>query len=343
MNVRGRLARLLLVIAYCVALTLTGTVGYMIIEGWSFSDAFYMTAITVTAVGYHEVHPMTSGGAGQYWTMALVAGGLTGLGMWFALVTAFLVEMDIGTRYKRRKTMQKLSRTKDHVIVCGGGRMGRQVLHELREAQTPCVLVERDGDVISSLRREWPDLPIVRDDATKDPVLREARVENATALVSCLSSDTNNLFVCLSARDLNPDLIVVARAEDEAVHAKMQRAGANHVVSPNVTGGHWVASVLARPAVASFLDVATPGNRLSRHLQQVTVRDGSTVAERTLAEAQIPANTGLVVLAVHRASASPDEIVFNPGADTRLRAGDAVIVLGDEDQIQRLERYLAPE
>lgn len=342
-GVRTRLPRLLFVLGYCVVLTAVGVVGYMILEGWSFADALYMTAITVTAVGYHEVAPLASGGWGQYWTMALVAGGLTGLGMWFALVTAFLVEMDIGTKYKRHRAMVELNRTKDHVIVCGGGQMGRQVIQELREAGMRCVVVERDGDVVAALRKKWPDLLVVRDDATRDSVLREARIAEAATLVSCLSSDTDNLFVCLSARDLHPGLVVVARAEHEAVTAKMQRAGADYVVSPSVTGAHWVASVLARPAVASFLDVATPGSSPRRRLEQVAVGEGSPAAGTTLAESRIPQETGLVVLAVQPDQASPADTVFNPVASTRLAVGDAVIVLADRAETQRLKAYLAAD
>lgn len=341
-SARDKLPRLLFVMGYCVVLTVVGTVGYMILEGWSLPDALYMTAITVTAVGYHEVAPLASGGAGQYWTMALVAGGLTGLGMWFALVTAFLVEIDIGTKYKRRKAMNELSRMKEHVIVCGGGQMGAQVIQELREAGMLCAVVERDGDAVAALLKRWPDQPVVRDDATQDAALREARIADAAALVSCLSSDTDNLFVCLSARDLHPGLVVVARAEHQAVTAKMQRAGADYVVSPNVTGAHWVASVLARPAVASFLDVATPGSSPRRRLEQVEVGVGSKVAGLPLAEARIPQETGLVVLAVQKADAAPAETIFNPGASTRLEAGDDVIVLADRGETRRLKAYLAP-
>ena len=148
--------------------------------------------------------------------------------------------------------------------------------------------------------------------------------------------------MCLSARDLHPGLVVVARAEHQAVTAKMQRAGADYVVSPNVTGAHWVASVLARPAVASFLDVATPGSSPRRRLEQVEVGVGSKVAGLPLAEARIPQETGLVVLAVQKADAAPPETIFNPRASTRLEAGDDVIVLADRGETQRLKAYLAP-
>lgn len=332
-------SRLLFVLGYFVALTIVGTVGYVEIEGWSWEDSLYMTVTTETAVGFNEVHPLSS--AGRYWTMLVLGGGLTGLGMWFALVTSWVVRMDVGKRYKRRRTMKKASRCKDHVVVCGVGTMGRQVVSELQEAGKPCVLVESDGAAVRALRKTWPGALVVEDDATDDGVLREAGIENAMGLVACLSSDTDNLFVCLSARHLNPALVVVVRAEGDAVVAKMRRAGADHVVSPTVTGAIWVASVLARPSVASFLGVAAPGPQLSRHLEQVAVRPGARLAGATLAQARIPSETGMVVIALRKADSGTDEIAFNPGADTTLEPGDDLIVMGTDDQIRKLREYLS--
>ncbi len=338
-GLRPGTSRLLLVIVYFTLLTVVGAIGYMAVEGWSWRDALYMTAITLTAVGFHEVHPLTEGG--RYWTMGLLAGGLTGLGMWFALVTSFVVRMDIGNAYKRRKTMQKINRIKGHMIVCGGGRMGRQVMQELDGAKKPHVLIEQDRTTIESLRKTQPDALIIHDDATQDRVLREAGIEKAAGLVSCLSSDTDNLFVCLSARHLNRDLVVVARAEGKPATAKMYRAGADHVVSPNVTGAIRVASVLARPAIASFLDIAVPGGQRSRRLEQATVGAKSKVAGRTLADADLPSKTGMIIIAIRKRGAEPGEIIFNPNASTLLNAGDDVIVMGSDDQIRSLREYLS--
>ena len=332
-------SRLLFVLGYFVALTVVGTVGYMEIEGWSWEDSLYMTVTTETAIGFNEVHPLSSGG--RYWTMLVLGGGLTGLGMWFALVTSWVVRMDVGKRYKRRRTMKRASRCRDHVVVCGVGAMGRRVAHELQEARKPCVLVEHDQAAVRALRKSWSDALIVEDDATNDGVLREAGIENAMGLVACLSSDTDNLFVCLSARHLNPALVVVVRAEGDAATAKMRRAGADHVVSPNVTGAIWVASVLARPSVASFLGAAAPGPQLSRHLEQVTVGRDARLAGTTLAQARIPSKTGLVVIALRKAESSTDDLAFNPGADTTLEPGDDLIVMGTGDQIRNLREYLS--
>ena len=162
-----------------------------------------------------------------------------------------------------------------HVIICGGGNMGQQIMRELAGADKACVVIERHADAIESLREINPDAAIVEEDATRDRVLREAGIGRATALVTCLSADTDNLFVCLSARDLNARLVIVARAEGKSTTAKMYRAGADHVVSPNRTGAVWVASVLVRPSVASFMDLSEKGRHLSRHIDQATVGVGS--------------------------------------------------------------------
>ena len=331
-------SQVLMVGAYLLALVIAGTIGYHWIEGWNWADSFYMTVITVTAVGYHEVYPLSQ--AGRYWTTFLLAGGLTGLGMWFALVTASLVRMDLRNQYRKRKTMKGLARMRNHVIVCGGGRMGLQVMHELRDASQDFVLIERDEDAIRSIRRLWPQAIIVEGDATKDRVLKEAGIDRAKGLVTCLSADTDNLYVCLSARHLNHDLVLIARAEGKPSIEKMYRAGANHVVSPNVTGAVWVASVLVRPSVASFLDVTAPGSHLSRRIDHATVGSGSRVAGKTLAEARIPAETGLLVVAIRKEDHDHDDVMLNPPADTRLDPGDNVIVLGDEEQVRKLRAYV---
>ena len=333
---RGSQVRM--IVAFFIALTLVGAVGYHWIEGWNWADSFYMTVITITAVGYHEVHPLTQ--AGRYWTTFVLAGGLTGLAAWFALITAAMVRMDLGNQYRRRKTRKEISRMRDHVIVCGGGRMGVQVVQELQDAGQPFVLVERDGEVIRALRRALPDVRVLEDDATRDRALEEAGIKRAKGLVSCLSADADNLYVCLSARHLNADLVLITRAEGEHAIDKMRRAGATHVVSPNVAGAVWVASVLVRPAVASFLDVTAPGSHLSRHLDHATVDAGSRVAGTTLAGARILDATGLLVVAIRKHGTPPEEVLLNPPGDTVLEAGDDVIVLGDEEQVAKLREYV---
>ena len=319
------------------AISIVASLGYLWIEGWSWKDSMYMAVITVTAVGYHEVHPLSD--AGRYWTTFVLAGGLTGLGMWFAIVTAALVRVDLGN-YAKTRTMKKLKRIRDHMIVCGGGKMGVQIAHELIEAGEKFVVIERDEEAVEILRRISPDVIVLEEDATNDRALAMAAVERAKGIVTCLSDDADNLYLCLSARHLNPDLTVVARAEGDSVIEKMYRAGADHVVSPNVTGAVWVATVLIRPSVARLLDVTTPGRQRKRRLDHAIVGDGSPLVGKTLAEARIPDRTGLVVLAIQHTGSVTDEIDFNPGATTELKAGDQVIALGNDQQIERLRTYL---
>ena len=332
-------SQVLMVLAFFVALILVGTIGYELIEGWNWADAFYMTIITITAVGYHEVHPLTE--TGRYWTVFMLIGGITGLGMWFALVTASMLRMDLRNTYKRRKIMKRLGRMKDHVIVCGGGSMGRQLMQELEGAKKQCVIVERYPEVVEALQKINPDVLVIEDNATEDRVLTEAGIDRAMGLVTCLSGDTDNLFVCLSARHLNPKLVIIGRAEGDDSTAKMYRAGADHVVSPNMTGALWVASLLVRPSAASFLDVTSSGLGLSRHINQVTIDAASGMAGLTLSDARIHKETGLLVIAIRKGGHAPDETIFNPNAATRLEAGDDLIVLGNDEQIRQLRAHIS--
>ncbi len=333
-----RRSEVLFVVLFFVVLIAGGAVGYRWIEGWTWDDALYMTVITITAVGYHEVHALSN--TGRYWTTFMLAGGITGLGMWFALVTASIVRMDLGNNYTRRKTMKRLKRIRDHIIVCGGGRMGLQVVHELENAGQDFVVIDRDEEAAEALRRISPDVLIVPDDATRDRVLRTAGVERAKGLVTCLSADADNLYVCLSAHHLNPELVIVARAEGKPATAKMYRAGANHVVSPNVTGAVWVASVLVRPSVASILDVTAPGRHLSRRVDHATIGTDSALVGKSLGEAGIQNETGLLVIAIRKHDSTADDVRFNPDATTELGAGDDVIVLGNDEQIRHLRSFV---
>ena len=319
-------------------LVVLGTAGYMAVEGWNFSDSLYMTVITLTAVGYSEVHPLTQ--AGRVLTMLFLALGITWIGLWFALLTAFLVELDLTHVLRRRRLMKDLQTLRNHIVVCGAGRIGRQVVQELEAVKAPWVIIEQDPDRVEAMRQEYPDGLFLVADATRDGPLVEAGLERARGLVACLSEDTDNLFVCLSARDLVSDVTIVARAYDENAVDKLLRAGASQVVSPNVSGAARMASAILRPSVISFLDVATRSPGLALRMEQAAVGQGSRVDGHSLAEAQIPQNTGLIVIAHKRRDDEPGHFTFNPLADTHLEAGDEIIVLGTPDQISGLRDYV---
>jgi len=329
---------------FFVALLLLGTVGYVAIEGWSVGDSLYMAVITLTAVGYEEVHPLSPGG--RVFTGMILAGELTGLGLWFAFLTSFIVELDLAHVFRNRRTLREIKKMKNHVIVCGAGRTGSQVVEELTMAGELFVVIERDVKKVEQLHELLPGVVVVQGDATIDHFLEEAGIEKARGLISCLSADTDNLFVCLSARDLRKDIEIVARAYEEETVPKLYRAGANHVVSPNASGAIRMASFMLRPSVVSFLDVATRSPDLTLRLEQETVMPSSPMAGQTLMDARIPQNTGLIVIAVRKKNpeGSDEEYsyVYNPVASTRLEPGDIMIALGSPEQIQKLRVFVNP-
>jgi len=329
--------RFLIVIAIAALLVAVGTAGYTLIEGWPASDALYMAVITLTAVGYSEVYPLTE--MGRRFTMGLLLGGITWLGLWFALITSLLVELDLKNVLRRRRAMREIGRLQGHYIVCGAGRTGRQVVQELEAQGAPWVVVDRDPSMLEEVLVNIPDAFTIEADATHDQSLLEAGLERSKGLVSCLSGDTDNLFVCLSARDLNPNLTIVVRAYEEETMDKLYRAGATYVVSPNVSGAIRMASVLLRPSVVSFLDIAMRGSKLELRMEQTSIEETSHLAGKTLAQARIPQETGMILIGLRKRDAAESEFVFNPVASTRLEPGDEMIVLGKTEQIAHLREY----
>jgi voltage-gated potassium channel len=320
-------------------LMIAGTVGFRLLPGWSLSDAAYMTVITLTAVGYQEVHPLS--GSGRLLAAFLLGGGITSMGLWFALLTSAIVEMDLAQAFRTRRTMNKIRDMSGHVVVCGAGRSGRQVVHELAAARVPYVAVDRDPRRAELVREIDPDALVVEADATRDETLEQAGVRRARGLITALSADTDNLFVCLSARALSPTLTIVARALDEEAMSKLYRAGADHCVSPNITGGVRMASMLLRPQVVSFLDVVMGEEELALRLEEVRVPTASPLTGVTLSDAKIPQKTGLIVIALyHETETGGRTLVYNPGSEERIREGDTLIALGEPDRIDRLRRMV---
>jgi len=326
--------------AYFAVLFAFATVGYRLIERWTWFESFYMAVTTVTSIGYMEVHPLSP--AGRTFTMGVIVLGVTGLGIWWALITALIVELDLGGALRRRRKMKQLEQLADHYVICGAGRVGRMALREMQRAGVPVVVIEKDVDRANDLEEEHPSLLVLNADAVKERVLDEAHIGTAKGLAACLADDGDNLLVVLTARDLNPKITTVARAYNEESMTRLKRAGADHVISPTLTGGIRMASTLLRPHVVSFLDSAIVGPDMDLRLEEATIPEGSPVAGLLLHEARIPQRTGLVVIAV-QAVASHGGQIYNPGPDTRLGAGDVVIVLGKDEQLRRLREYIRPQ
>jgi voltage-gated potassium channel len=332
---RPFVGRFAITLAYFLAVFLFGMVGFQRIEGWTWFESFYMAVTTVSSVGFMEVHPLSV--PGRTFAMVVIAMGVTGLGIWWALMTALIVELDLGGALRRRRKVKRMESMRDHYVVCGAGRVGRMVAREIHHSGLSLMIIEQDADRARRLEEEFPDAEVLAADSTKERILAQAHVERAKGLAACLADDGDNLLVCLTARHLNPDLTMVARAFDEESVDWLRKAGANHVIAPTMTGGIRMASTLLRPNVVSFLDAAIVGPGIDLRLEEATLPSGSPLAGRTLADARIRQTTGLVVIAIKKGDKGSQ--AYNPGPQTVLAEGDIMIVLGKENQVQQLREY----
>jgi voltage-gated potassium channel len=324
-----RLRAFLLALAVPVLLLLVGTGGYMLVEGWGAFDALYMSAITVTTVGYLEVHPLSH--AGRLFTIGYLLVGVFSLFYVATAIIRSIVSGEVRQHLGRQLMERTLSTIEGHVVVCGLGRMGQIVCEEFSKMEMPFVVIERDPALAESLN--IPHGIGLSGDATSDEVLRRAGVERARTLVTVAASDADNLYIVMSARLMNDKLYIVARAADEEAEKKLRRAGANRVVSPYVIGGQRVAQAVLRPAVLDFIELATREDFLELQIEEVAVGPRGSLVGVPVKDNRIRQELGVMLLAVRKPSG---EMRFNPTPDTILQAGDVLIALGHKEQLGRL-------
>ena len=326
-----RLNRFVFILSAPVLLMAAGTAGYRLVEGWGLFDALYMTVITISTVGFQEVHPLSQ--AGRVFTMLLTLGGVFTLFYAATELIRLAVSGEMRGVLGRQRMERSLAEIHDHFIVCGLGRMGRLVCQEFSREGLPFVIVDRAPELLADFR--VPHGIPLQGDATSDEVLKRAGVLRARGLVTAAASDADNLFITMSARLLNEKLLIVARAEDEGAEAKLLRAGANRVVSPYVIGGQRVAQAVLRPAVMDFIELATRSEHLELQIEEAEVRAGSALAGRDVRESRMRQDLGIILVAIRK----PDgRMVFNPEPEARLETGDVLIALGHRDQLDRLEQ-----
>jgi voltage-gated potassium channel len=310
-----------------------GTLSYKAIGGdeWSWLDAAYMCAITLTTVGYGETHALDDNG--RIFTIIFLFGGVFLLFYSATEIIRAVVSGQLRSILGREQMKHALEDIRDHIIVCGMGRMGRLVCQEFERQKTPYVLIDRNESLIS----EWTGhfgIPL-HGDVTEDDVLKHAGVERAKVLVAVVPSDADNLYITLSARVLNPKIFIVARAEHEAADAKLRRVGANQVVSPYLIGGHRIAQAVLRPTVGHVLDQAARLNAADYQIEECVIGKTSSLCGKTLREANLRDDLGVVVIALR----TPDgEIVFNPKGDSILATGSVVVIVGRREQLDELEK-----
>ncbi|HGY56139.1 MAG TPA: potassium channel protein [Caldithrix abyssi] len=331
----NRLQYNLLMVAFFLALLLLfGTIGYKLIdESWNWIDALYMTFISFSTVGFREVDDLSLGE--RIFTMVVVLLGIIVISMLSASVTSWFVQNELLLKRKKQLMMKQIAQLKDHIILCGAGDTGKTVVKELVQAKKDFVVIEENMEVIEALQEHYPHIFFVHGDATKDEVLEEANIKRAKGLISALSLDSDNLFVVVSARALNPNMNIISRAVDPSTEDKLYKAGANYVISPNMVEGTRMASVLLRPTVVSFIEVMMRGGEdLSFRMEEVDVPAGSSLVGKTLKEARIPQRTGLIVIAIKKGKDS--RWMFNPSSNQLLEENDRLIVLGDSEKVDKL-------
>lgn len=330
-----RVSHLIIMVLLSALLLVSGTAGYMLIEGWSLIDALYMTVITLATVGFGEVHPTSE--AGRIFTIVLII-----LGVGFCLyvvgyILQFLVEGRIRIILGRRKLDKQISQLKNHYIVCGYGRMGRGLCRYLAQKLLNFVVIEQNPDRIAAMDEDG--ILYVLGDSTGETNLTKAGIVRASTLMAVLGSDAANVFLVLTARRRNPELFIVARANESETKDTLYAAGANVVVSPYEIGARRMAHAILRPTVIHFLELAFADESADIQIEEIWVNNRSNLVDLTLQESGIRQDLNLIVIAMKKTDGS---ILFNPLAGSRIEAGDTLIVVGEAKNLIKLEKVLNP-
>jgi voltage-gated potassium channel len=317
--------------AYILALSLIlfallGTAGFHFIEHWSWFDSFYMVVITLSTVGYAEVHPLSH--HGRIFNLFVILTGVGLLLVSIGMLSAALLEFELTQFFGRRRMERQIAKLEQHYIICGAGRVGRSAAREFASGNMPFVVIDSRPEKTSSFPEEWL---VIQGDATQEKVLREARIESAAGLIAATTTDASNIFIVLNAREMNPKLRIIARASEEDAAKHLRKVGADYVVSPYISAGHRIAHKLLRPNLVDFFDITDEAeNNLGMVIEEFTIPHGSYLHGTTLGSSRIHGDFGIMVVAV---KGSGGQTVLNPSASATLHAGDLLILLGKRDSV----------
>lgn len=321
-------------VALLFLVLLMGTVWFSVMEDFTILDALYMTVITVSTVGFKEVHQLDA--SGQLFVVFLIISGLTVMTYTLGAVGRVIIEGSIHRYLGRQRMMRDVDKLKGHYLVCGHGRMGQILCEELRREGVDFVVIEGNHEVAESLVEDG--FLVVEGDATEDKVLEKAGVARAKGLVAVVSNNVDNLYITLSAREMsrkdNPGLYILSRATDVSASEKITRAGADRVISPYTIGGMRIVQALLRPTVSDFMDVATQTSGMDLMFEELRVSEKSGLDGVAIKDSGIRQSFDVIVIAIKKPSG---RMIFNPGPDVIMQVGDVLIVLGDRDQLNRLE------
>ena len=311
-----------------------GTAGYMLIEGWRFLDALYMTVITLGTVGFSEVHHLSD--AGRVFTILLIVIGVSTLGYIVGKFAQILFEGQFQRFMGRKKVEKSINELRGHYIVCGYGRIGSLICREFAAKPLSFVVVESNPVVLEKLEED--SVLFLRGNATEDEVLLKAGIKHAKGLVSVVTSDTENVYITLTARGLNPDLFILARSGEPGSDIKLKRAGANKVVSPYQIGGSRMAQAILRPNVVDFIEIATGRGHIDLQMEEILIPALSPFIGQNLLDAGLRRDTGVIIVGIKKMTG---KMVFNPDSASRIDSMDTLIVLGQPSSINKLERMVS--
>jgi voltage-gated potassium channel len=305
-----------------------GTAGFHAIEGWDFLDALYATVTTISTVGYGDFYPQTAGG--KVFAIFLIFFGVGTMLYTVSLVAQTFVEGTMRELLGRGKLKKAIEKMSDHYIICGCGRIGNLICKELTQEKVPFVVIDDDPMVIQKVADDG--FVYYKGDATEDKTLVEAGIKRARGIVCVLPTDAQNLYVILTAKELNPKMFILSRAEEEASEHRLLRAGADRVMSPYTLGGVRMAMAILRPAMLDFIEITTSRQSLELRMEELPICDGSPVIGKTLEEAEIRQRYGLIIVAVKKDSG---KMIFNPLANYIIQRGDKLISLGEDQNVTK--------
>jgi voltage-gated potassium channel len=319
---------------------LGGTVGYhFFYPDVPWNKLFFMTAITLSTVGYGDVLNVEQSVGATFFTIILMLVGLSIVLYSVSAITATFIDGNLGKIMKLKALYRRIAKMKDHYILCGVGQTGMHVMHELMHTGQNFVIIDSQADTIEQLTEQFPQLMIIEGDATSEHVLELANIEYAKGVIATLPSDKDNLFLVLTARMMNRKLKIAAKAIELSMVGKLKRAGAYYVVTPNFIGGMRMASEILRPNVVSFLDKMLRGQDKSIRISEITIPENSKFIGKPLAEIHTLEKYGVNILALNHKE-HPNDFIYNPQLDTILQAEDTLVFIANQEQQERLEKII---
>jgi len=327
--------KLLFPVIIFLILLLSGIFGYMYIEGWNLLDSLYMTIITLSTVGYGEAHEIGPGG--RVFTILLIIFGVSIITYTVSLVVETLIAGEIRSVLGRRKVSKKIKSLRDHYIICGYGRIGSIICKGLTRKAIPLMVIEKGEQVWEHLEED--KILYLDGDAAHEETLLEAGIEKAKGLVSVVSSDAENVYICLTARGLNPRLYILSRAEDEASERKLLRAGANKVILPYMLGGRRMVQAIIRPTVSDFLESAVHDQSFELGIEEITVGEDSRLANQSLVDSGIRQEMDIIIIGIKQKDGT---MIFNPSSQAEIQPDDILIAMGRNKDLATLRRVLTP-